>query len=186
VTLSANTTGINFTKIIQDAEEGAGGDNTAGTASTIVVNATTPEVTQSRSLYPNGDVDWVKVTFPATTDPADYEFSANNLSNASDVVMSLYNCTDIAGGALAVFDDYIGLDSRMMSTIPAAGGDYCLEFNTADWDPYGWGIIGNGVVTYTFSVHPFIDVDLDTFSTYYDCDDTNNTVYPDRRLSSWL
>lgn len=175
----ADVSGADFT-LTMDSSEGAGGDNTSATASVLAVDAV-----QVRTLYPDGDVDWVKVTFPATADPTDYEFSANTLSNASDVVMNLYDCADPQNPVLltdAAFllanpdvDDYIGLDSRIRYTIPAAGGDYCLEVKSNDWVG---GITGNGIAAYTLGVHAFVDSDGDSYSDYYDCEPNDDTVHP--------
>lgn len=153
-----------------DTSEGTAGDNTRATAGSIGIGDS-----QLRTLWPIGDIDYVRVNLAAGTL---YEFSVNKLCVACDTHLYLY---DAGGTELASNDDYIGLDSRIVYA-PAADGTYYLKVEaykgvnqpngTADYK------VDYGVSIYTLSVHEFTDNDGDGYSSHYDCDDTNNTIYP--------
>ncbi|HSN15145.1 MAG TPA: MopE-related protein [Anaeromyxobacteraceae bacterium] len=147
-----------------DAFDAGAGDDTPATASTVAVGAT-----QVRTFFPDGDVDWVKVTLVAGTK---YEFSANRLSANSDTYLYLYD-TD-GSTQLAYNDDYVDFDSDIVYT-PTVSGDYYLEATTYNNAVNGDGV---GVARYTLGAHVFVDEDGDGFSTYHDCNDQDATVFP--------
>jgi hypothetical protein len=147
-----------------DAFETVTGDATPATASAIAVGEA-----QLRTLYPDGDVDWVKVTLAAGTR---YEFSADRLSANCDVSLALYDAdgtTQLASG-----DDYLSFDANVAFT-PTAAGTYFLMVTSYHNALFGDGV---GVARYTLGARVFVDGDLDGFSTRYDCDDADAAIFP--------
>jgi hypothetical protein len=135
------------------------GDDTAGTASEIEVAEF-----QERNIYPDGDLDWVAVFL---LEDVEYEISSSNLSLNGDSYLYLFDTdgtTEIDSN-----DDWVNVDSALTFT-PPADGIYYIRVQTYD-SP-------GGVVTYTLNVHAYIDLDDDGYSTYHDCDDGDDTVYP--------
>lgn len=164
---------------IADDYENNGGDETPATSSTITIGES-----QARTLWPIGDVDYVKVDLAAGTS---YEFSVNQLCVACDTYMSLYDTDGTT--LLATNDDYLGLDSRLLFT-PTVAGAYHLKIESFK-EAYrvtvaptpGGGLETQkgddyGVSVYTLSAHVFTDGDGDSYSSYYDCNDNDATVYP--------
>lgn len=147
-----------------DSSEGSGGDDTAMTASTISVGET-----QVRTIFPAGDIDWVAVDLTAGTE---YEFSANNLAVATDAYMYLFSTDGTT--ELAEADDYIDYDPQIVFT-PGTTGTYYLQVMSYDQYDSGDPI---GLVAYTLGAREYVDSDGDGFSTYYDCDDTDDEIYP--------
>lgn len=150
-----------------DKFEGSTGDNTPANAGAISVGET-----QVRTIYPDGDVDWVKVNLTAGTE---YEISMNNLSVNSDGYMYLYDTDGVT--ELDNNDDYLDLDPELTFT-PSVTGTYYIRAMT-----YNMAYDGNdngpvGVTAYTLGVREYVDGDNDTYSTYYDCNDSDNTIYP--------
>jgi hypothetical protein len=150
-----------------DAYEGGARDNTPGTASHIAVG----EV-QHRSLFPAGDVDFVAVALEAGPR---YELSVNRLSTATDMYAYLYGPDGVT--TLASDDDYVHYDPELTFTV-ATSGTYFVKV-TSYTSRAGTGRV-NGQGSYTLSVHLFVDADGDRWSSYYDCDDANSTIYPTR------
>lgn len=156
---------------MEDSYEGSNGDNTLTTASMISMDES-----QTRTLWPIGDVEYVKIDLIAGVT---YEFSANELCVPCDTNMYLYDAD--GSTELATNDDYIGLDSRIIYT-PLADGTYYLRI-----EAYKENNLPNanqdyksdyGVSIYTLSAHTFIDADGDGYSAHYDCNDSDNTIYP--------
>ncbi len=141
-----------------DGYEGAGGDDTAATAGSIVVGKT-----QVRTIYPTGDQDWVKVTLSAGVE---YEMSVNNLNVNGDAEIDLYGTDGTT--LLENNDDYIDLDSQVTYT-PTVTGEYYVKASH---------LYPTGVLAYTLGVREFTDGDSDGYSPYYDCNDSNVTIYP--------
>lgn len=142
-----------------DNYEGSSGDNTFATASTIAVGQS-----QARTIWPAADMDYIKVDLIAGTT---YEFSANRVCATCDTYMYLYD-TD-AATELLNNDDYLYLDSSFQYT-PAVDGTYYIMVSA--YDPV------LGIAAFTLNVHPFTDGDSDTYSSYYDCNDSDATIYP--------
>lgn len=117
------------------------------------------------SIFPQGDIDYVKVTLTAGTA---YEFSVNKLCATCDSYLYLYD-TD---GTTVIDDqdDNVSLDSAIQFT-PTVSGTYFLRVEAYD-ESYG-------VLSYQLNAHPYIDVDGDNYSSFYDCNDNNNTIYPE-------
>lgn len=148
-----------------DSFDAGAGDDTMATAGAIAVGAT-----QVRSFFPDGDVDWVKVTLVADTT---YEFSANRLSANCDTYLYLY---DIDGTTLLdESDDFLWLDSNIVFT-PTTSGTYYLRGTTYNNARNADGV---GVARYTLGARIFVDADGDAYSTYYDCNDADGTAYPE-------
>jgi len=142
----------------QDANDSAASNGSIATATPQAVGDNTVN-----TIWPQGDQDYYAVDLVAGTE---YEFSANNICASCDVYLHLY---DAMGTELAADDDYIGYDSRLLFT-PAADGTYYVmirAFNTTF-----------GVAQYTVGVRVFVDADGDAYSDYYDCDETDATIYP--------
>jgi len=150
-----------------DAYEGAGGDDTCLGASSLPVGGR-----QFRSLYPDGDVDWVKIEVLAGHS---YELSAYDLSTRTDTYLSIYaeDCvTPIAlGGAL---DDYIGNDSRKAFD-PVV--DLTLYVKVTSFAARA-GATTSAMGSYTLKLAELVDQDGDGYSPTYDCDDADSTVHP--------
>lgn len=148
-----------------DSFEGAGGDNSVATAATAAVGTA-----QNRTIYPVGDLDYIKVNLIGGIE---YEFSANHLSVNSDTYMELYESdgTTLIDSNDDSGDVYPGIayDSAIRYT-PAVDKTVYVLVETLD-APYG-------VLRYTFSAHPLVDVDGDNYSTYYDCNDADASIAP--------
>lgn len=119
--------------------------------------------TYQLSIFPVGDVDYVKLPLVAGTE---YEFSVNKLCATCDVRIYLY---DESESELDENDDYVYLDSRIVFT-PSATATYYLRIQPYD---------ELGLSNFRLNVHEFIDADDDGYSSYYDCNDTNAAIYPD-------
>lgn len=165
---------------IADDYEGVKRDDTRDTSSVIAIN----EI-QDRTLWPIGDSDYVKVVLTAGTD---YEFSASHLCVACDTYMTLYDTDGTT--KLASNDDYLSLDSRISFT-PKKDGTYFLKIEsfkeayriidpTATQQANSEDLKGDdyGVSVYTLSAHALVDNDSDGYSSYYDCNDNDLTIYP--------
>lgn len=143
-----------------DSKESGDGDNTAATAVPFAIGTT-----QERTLWPIGDEDYIAVDLTADTD---YEFSADRLCPTCDTKINLYD-TD-GTSELGYNDDYTsGLASAIQYT-PTVTGTYYVR--VYPFNP-------KGVASYTLGARELVDADLDTFSSYHDCDDTDDTIYPD-------
>lgn len=138
--------------------------NEAGTGNNNIANATSHAIGDNtvNTIWPQGDVDYYAVTLTAGTE---YEFSANRICATCDVYLYLYNSS---GTQLASDDDYIGFDSQLRYT-PTVTDTYYLMVRAFD-SIYG-------VAQYTFGARVFTDGDGDTFSSYYDCNDGDPTIY---------
>ena len=141
-----------------DSYEGSGGDNTLETAGSLDIGKT-----QKRTLWPQGDWDWVSVTLEAGTD---YEFSASRLCASCDTFMYLY---DAEGIQLASNDDHVNLDSAIQFT-PEVSGTYYVAVRAYD--------ANYGVASYTLGARLLVDNDADGWSTYHDCNDNDDTIMP--------
>jgi hypothetical protein len=147
----------------RDRFEGAGGDDTVATASLTTVGEQ-----QVRTIFPDGDNDYVKVALKAGVH---YEFSANRLSYSSDMYLTLF---DVDGTTLLVAnDDTISLDPGFDYTPTADGTFYLLaqSYYSHSYDPVG-------LAAYTLGVHLFVDADADGWSSAYDCNDANPAINP--------
>jgi len=151
----------------KDAYEGAGGDDTCLTASSLPVGGR-----QLRSLFPDGDVDWVKIDVLAGHS---YELSAYDLSTRTDTFLTMFadDCvTELAlGGAL---DDYIGTDSRKQFD-PDLDATFYVKVTSFAARA---GATGSAMGSYTLKLAEFEDADGDGYSPTYDCDDADSTVHP--------
>jgi hypothetical protein len=141
-----------------DADDILQNNDSIETAS--VLGESSPTV---KSIYPVNDNDFLQINLTANIE---YEFFANKLCPTCDVYLYLY---DEQGEELSSDDDYLYLDSRILYT-PEESGTYYMEIRAYD-EEYG-------VAKYSVGFHPFVDADGDESSTYYDCDDTDDTVYP--------
>lgn len=150
----------------KDSLEGSG-DNTPATAGTLIVDSFNPPFNniQYRTIYSVDDVDWVKVNLPNTIA---YEFSVDNVSTNGYPVLELYQ----GDGTTLLDTDYgyfdFGSNPRILYT-PSTTGTYYLKIS---------GSVSS-VFSYTLSAHEYHDGDVDTYSTYYDCDDTNPAYQPE-------
>lgn len=147
-----------------DPHEGAAGDDTPAAAVATDIGSR-----QSRTLFPAGDEDYVKLTLAAGTS---YEFSANRLNYTGDTELFLL----AADGATVIDsnDDYIGLDSRIQYT-PTTAGTYYLRIEAVDTTASDDQL---DVASYVLSAHVYTDTDGDRYSSYYDCNDRDASVYP--------
>lgn len=150
--------------VTPDTYEGTSGDNTQAEAGTLTIGTT-----QSRTLFPAGDEDWVKVTLTAGKQ---YEFSTNKLNYTGDTELFLFESGNTTT-PVASNDDYISLDSRFTFT-PTVSGTYYLKVSAAD--------VTNDdqleVVSYVLGARVFSDKDGDSFSPYYDCNDGRSDIHP--------
>jgi len=161
-----------------DIFEGTTGDNTIATAAGMSVDAA-PQV---RTLYPAGDVDWVSVELVGGVS---YEISANFLNAVGDSYLDLFSATGptevtAASHGTADFtfrDDNLALDSEILFT-PAASGRYLVRVLTTTQAPGSIDLGPVGELSYLLSVHTYVDGDNDGFSSYYDCNDGDNGIFP--------
>ncbi|MCK5881414.1 MAG: putative metal-binding motif-containing protein [Sinobacterium sp.] len=142
----------------QDADDAIQTNNSIETASAI-----TEGVFVVKSISPIGDNDFLETRLTAGIK---YEFFANRLCATCDVRIYLYDDehTEVEDN-----DDYIDYDSRLTYT-PTESATYYLQVRAYDED--------FGLSKYTVGFHPFVDEDEDGYSSYYDCDETNDEIYP--------
>lgn len=145
-----------------DSAEAGAGDDTDATAVLVQLGKD-----YRRTLFPARDIDWVKVELTAGNT---YEFSVNRLCPTCDTKIELY---DAAGGDPLATNDDTSLtdssDSRIQYAI-TTDGSYFLRIA-----PYNYY---QGLASYRLNIHVLNDADADGFSSFYDCNDNENTIYP--------
>lgn len=148
----------------RDTAESGDGDNTEQNATPITLNTS-----YTKTLFPVLDVDWVSVELQAGIE---YEFSANKLCATCDTKIYVYQADEESESGyieLSSNDDFIELDSAIVYT-PVETATYLVKVIPYDEDM--------GISTYTLNVHEFIDEDGDNYSSFYDCNDDDNTIAP--------
>ncbi len=152
---------------VQDDYEGSLDDNVKSRAKPIVVGGEAE--TQVRSLWPAGDVDWIKIDLVANIV---YEFSASKLCATCDTHMSLYRDNGVGQSITLVMSngDWIGYDSNIQY-YSAVGGIFYIEVRSDDE-------FGVGVASYELSARELVNGDGDLYSAYHDCDDTDAAIFP--------
>lgn len=155
----SNTTNPAYPTAV-DSFDAAGNTNVTAAGATLITVGTT----YALNIFPQGDVDFVKVALVAGTE---YEFSVNKICATCDVRIYLYDTDGVT--AIADDDDYIDLDSAVVYT-PGVSGTYFLKISAYN-NTYG-------INSYQLNVHPFVDADGDDYSTYYDCNDSDDSIYP--------
>ncbi len=148
-------------KVTADAYEGDTGDNNFSTAGEMDISTT-----ERHTIFPQNDNDFVKIILEKNKR---YEFFVANLPATGDSNLYLYdeNYTEIKSA-----DDYIDLDSNI-NYVATYSGIYYLKVVSLD-APYG-------IFEYTLGAREFVDDDNDTYSSYYDCDDSNSSIHPHAR-----
>jgi hypothetical protein len=141
-------------------EEGDGDD---AVTSAVVIETNT---SYNKTLFPAGDKDWAAVTLAAGTK---YEITVNQLCATCDTVVALYEEVENGYSLVASDDDYIAWDSAITFT-PQVSKEYFILVSALN--------VNNGVSNYILNVHEFIDADEDEYSSFYDCNDSDNTIYP--------
>jgi len=136
-------------------------DNTKSSSGSIAVGATL----QSRTIYPQGDVDWVKVQLNKDTT---YEIFTTNLNYVADTKLELFYNTNTTNTPDKVADDYLSFDDNLKLIAPYTGYYY---IKVSSFDPYD-------MASYQLGVRVFVDSDGDGYSAVYDCNDSNANVYP--------
>jgi len=154
---SDNLTAFTYPTGVDSAESG-NGDNNTSTATIVTLGETS-----IHTIWPISDVDFFAVTLTASTQ---YEFSANKLCATCDSKMTLYDID--RSTVITTNQDYIGNDSRIIYK-PTISGTYFIKVS-ADWK--------FGVLKYTFGAQVYFDSDGDGVSNYYDCNNTDATIYP--------
>lgn len=142
----------------RDAYDGDGADDRAAGATELRIGES-----QARTVFPVGDVDFVKLTLNAGMT---YELSTTRLNYNGDTYLELLaadGTTHLAGN-----DDYLKLDSRIVYT-PSVNGTYYLKVSAFN---------ARGVASYTLSARVFQDRDGDGVSDLYDCNDGDAHVHP--------
>lgn len=155
---------VGFPAVV-DPYEGPVGDGSTATAGQIAIGST-----QSRTLFPAGDEDYVKLTLAVGTT---YEFSANRLNYTGDTELVLYSADGTT--VVASNDDYIALDSRILYT-PVTAGTYYLKIEVVDIPAANDDQLD--VASYVLGARVFTDGDRDGFSPYYDCNDARDDIFP--------
>ncbi|MEA1952964.1 MAG: putative metal-binding motif-containing protein [Campylobacterota bacterium] len=145
-----------------DKYEGSAGDNNPSNANVVRVG----EALQVRSIYPYGDVDWVKVELQADKT---YEFFATNLNGMGDTFIYLYSENDLSMGAELTYNDNSEIfnDSLILYDIKETG-TYYLKIRAYE---------AIRLTNYKLGVREYIDSDGDGFSITYDCNDSNENIY---------
>ncbi|MDH5753136.1 MAG: putative metal-binding motif-containing protein [Deltaproteobacteria bacterium] len=148
-----------------DSNEGATGNNDIATATPVAVGSSA-----LNTVFPVGDLDFFAFNLEAGVT---YEISANDLCPTCDSTMALYDSvgTDITMDAGYNDDDYIYYDSRLLYT-PTVSGTYYVRVSGYPDETSTYQI------SYTLSSREFTDADGDTYSPYYDCDETDPFIYP--------
>jgi len=144
----------------KDSFEGADGDNNISSASAITVG----DGVQSRTLFPLGDYDFVAVELDKGVI---YEFFTTNLNYFADTYLYLL---DENGTELRDSDDYMYLDSNIQEYNATYSGTHYLRVQgySEDYE----------VASYQLGVREWIDTDDDGHSTFFDCNDNNDTINP--------
>ncbi|MHC3995209.1 MopE-related protein [Thiomicrolovo sp. ZZH C-3] len=142
-----------------DGFEGSAGDNTKEHSSSILVGGL-----QTRTLYPQGDEDWVKVTLSAGKT---YEVFATNLNYTADTVIELYKPDGVT--LVASNDNYLSFDSNIEQVAITATGEYLIHI---------YSYYAFDMASYQLGVRSFVDADSDGYSETFDCNDSNNAIYP--------
>jgi len=134
-------------------------DNNFSTARSLAIGTT-----EAHTIFPPNDRDFVKVTLEKGKH---YEFFMVNLPRVGDSLINLYdeNMSSLVGN-----DDYIYLDSNIRDYNASYSGTYYVKAESLD-QPYG-------VFEYVLGVKEWVDEDGDGHSSYFDCNDHNNTIYP--------
>lgn len=153
-----DVTNTNNNETTIDTFEGVSGDDSAATASAISIGDS-----QSRTISPLKDVDWVAVDLVVGTD---YEFTANQLCPTCDSVLNLFDTDGVT--ELASNDDYSPRVSSNIKYTPGASGTYYLRV-----EPFSISTI-----TYMLSTRVLVDGDSDGRSDFYDCNDANGAIAP--------
>ncbi|WP_345969764.1 putative metal-binding motif-containing protein [Sulfurimonas sp. HSL1-6] len=142
-----------------DGFEGSAGDNTKDQPSSILVGGL-----QTRTIYPQGDEDWVKV---ALVSGKTYELFATNLNYTADTVIELYKADGVT--LVASNDNFLSFDSNIDQITITETGNYLIHV---------YSYYAYDMASYQLGVRLFIDSDNDGYSATYDCNDSNNAVYP--------
>ena len=142
----------------KDSYEGTTGDNNISTASTITVG----EELQGRTIFPQGDCDWVKVELG---EGVVYDLFTTNLNETGDTYLYLY---DMDGVEIDRDDDYIDYDSYMEFNATYTGTFYLKACS----------FVVEEATSYQLGVRVHVDDDNDNYSAVYDCNDNNDTIYP--------
>lgn len=137
------------------------GDNAAENAVAI-----TTDTSYNKTLFPAGDTDWTSVTLNAGTT---YEISANKLCATCDTRIYLYEEVEGAYVLRKENNDNIYLDSAVEFT-PTETKEYFIQVTAYD-NVYG-------IASYILNVHTFVDADEDEYSSFYDCNDNDDSIYP--------
>jgi len=143
-----------------DNFEGANGDNDISSAGAIVVG----DEVQSRTLFPSGDYDFVAVELEKGSL---YEFFTTNLNYFADTYLYLL---DENGIELTSADDYMYLDSNIQEYNATYSGTHYLRVQgySEDYE----------VASYQLGARKWVDADDDGHSTFFDCNDNNDTINP--------
>jgi hypothetical protein len=141
-----------------DSFEGDSGDNNMSNASNMEVG----EPLQSRSIFPTGDYDWVKVELE---EGVVYDIFAFNLNETGDTYLYLY---DENGAEITHNDDYIDYDSYIEYNATYTGTHYLKVRSYDVLEP----------TSYQLGIRVHVDNDDDGYSAVYDCNDNNATIFP--------
>ena len=134
-------------------------DNNFSTARSIAIGTT-----EAHTIFPPNDRDFVKMTLEKGKH---YEFFMVNLPRVGDSIITLY---DENMSHLIDNDDYVYLDSNIRDYNATYSGTYYAKAASLD-APYG-------VFEYILGVREWVDEDGDGHSSYFDCDDHNDTIHP--------
>jgi len=143
-----------------DGFEGSSGDNASNHPSSTLVD----QGLQTRTIYPQGDEDWVQVALEAGKT---YEVFATNLNYTADTVIELYKSDGTT--LVASNDNFLDFDSNIEQVPITQTGNYLIRIYS--YYPYD-------MASYQLGVRVFVDGDNDGYSATYDCNDSNNAVYP--------
>ena len=145
---------------VEDRYEGSGDDDNYTRASTIKVGAEL----QSRSIFPQGDQDWVAVKL---TEGMTYEFFTTNLNAVGGTVLELYEANGTR--QMTADDNYIQNDSHIGAYEARYTGTHYLAVRSTQPET---------LTSYQLGVRLHVDADGDGFTPTYDCNDHNDTIHP--------
>lgn len=144
-----------------DSAEAGSGDNTEDNATPAQLNSS-----YEKTNFPAGDVDWVSIQL---TEGITYELTANAICPTCDTEMYLSEKEDGQYNNIDDNDDRNnGYDSGIVFT-PSRTDTYYVKVIALD---------DNGITSYTLNIHEYIDNDEDDFSTFFDCNDSDASIYP--------